>query len=465
MRLHLRGRRFLNRRLDLAVQGRSPSTRPRTLQDQKLSLQVGCLIAAGILVAGALMALIKPAAGPGGADLVMSRQSGALFVRVGTALHPVADLSSAQLILGSPVTPRLVDDDHLGAVEPGPMLGIPGAPQRIGTQLSPADVRWTVCDNSDGSTTVGAGRSAGTEDLASRGRPRVALVRAVHGDGTIYLLYDGKRAAIDPGNPVIERTFQLGGVAARPVSSTLLNLIPEVSSIVVPQISNAGQPSMAHGIPIGAVVQVERSGLNKKSADHYVVLNHGLQRIGRAAADLLRFAYSGASAEIVTVAADVVAAEPLVDELPLGTYPEEVPTGLGRDSQTKADSVCAMWSGGGTVITSSAPVASPIPVRLVQADGPGPAVDFVAIPRGYSVLTVAITGSDETGPGHRYLITDAGVRFAVDDSESAKALGLTGQPAIAPWSLIATLPAGPELNRTVASAARDVLDVRSPAPH
>ena len=69
---------------------------------------------------------------------------------------------------------------------------------------------------------------------------------------------------------------------------------------------------------------------------------------------------------------------------------------------------------------------------------------------------------DVTDPGAaaRYLVTDAGVRFPVNDSAVA-ALGLTGTPAPAPWAIIGALPVGPELVRDAALVGRDVL---VPAP-
>ena len=47
----------------------------------------------------------------------------------------------------------------------------------------------------------------------------------------------------------------------------------------------------------------------------------------------------------------------------------------------------------------------------------------------------------------RYLITDAGVRFALHDSATAVALGLRRNPGRGALALIATPPAGPELGR------------------
>ena len=114
-------------------------------------------LALALLVGSAAMAVLRPAAGPGGAPLVMARGSGALFVRVGEDLRPVANMASARLILNEPAQPRVVDDDRLGPVSSGPVLGIPGAPQRIGEPIASGDAPWTVCDGADGTTTVAVG--------------------------------------------------------------------------------------------------------------------------------------------------------------------------------------------------------------------------------------------------------------------------------------------------------------------
>ena len=127
----LSGRRFLLRRMDYAILGRSMPAVGDPLRAESLALPVGCLLALALLVGSAAMAVLRPAAGPGGAPLVLARGSGALFVRVGQDLRPVANMASARLILNEPAQPRVVDDDRLGPVSSGPVLGIPGAPQRI----------------------------------------------------------------------------------------------------------------------------------------------------------------------------------------------------------------------------------------------------------------------------------------------------------------------------------------------
>jgi hypothetical protein len=97
------------------------------------------------------------------------------------------------------------------------------------------------------------------------------------------------------------------------------------------------------------------------------------------------------------------------------------------------------------------------PVRLVQADAEGPAVDAVYLPPGRIayVRATSLSGSNARA-GIRYLISDTGVRFAVHDDDAAHDLGLPSAMVAAPWSVLAALPAGPELSRTNASVAQDV---------
>jgi type VII secretion protein EccB len=438
-RAQLSAQRFLLRRLEYAVLGRPMPRRHDPLRAQKFSLLAGCAVATGVLVLDAVLGASRHYEGPGDAALVMSRQSGALFVRVDDRLRPVANLTSARLILGSPAEPRLVDETALGDVADGPLLGIPGAPRTLGKVAAPRDLRWAVCDGAGGQTTV----VVGGDWVAGELDPRAAVVVTVaHGDGSVYLLYDGKRAMIDPGDPATARALHLDGVAARKVSPTVLNAIPEVPAISQPRIAGMGQPSGITGLPVGTVVRVIRTD----SSEYYVVLPGGLQRVGRLTVDLIRFADSAAPAEILEVPPELIARNPLVDVLPVATYPDEPPSILDVD-----EDLCATWHSGrsGLAVSPGAADGSGA-VTLAGSDGDGPGVDIVRVPPGRSL---DVTG---TGATARYLITDAGVRFPVSDSAVA-ALGLAGTPAVAPWAIIGALPAGPELERDAALVGRDVL--------
>jgi type VII secretion protein EccB len=440
----LSAQRFLLRRLEYAVLGQPMPLRHDSLRAQKFSLLAGCAVAVGMLVVDTFLGSSRSDGIPGDASLVMSRQSGALFVRVDDQLRPVANLTSARLILESPATPHVIDEAALGNVADGPMLGIPGAPRTLGTVIASPDLLWAVCDDSGGLTTVAVGDDWAPVALD----PHAAVVVTVtRGDGSVYLLYDGKRAMIDPGDPATARALHLDdGTVVRKVSPTVLNAIPEVPAIGPPRMAGTGQPSGITGFPVGTVLRVIRTD----STEYYVVLAGGLQRIGRLTVDLLRFADPAAGSDIREVPPELVARSPLVDALPVATYPSEPPSllNVGED-------LCATWQSGRSGIAIGPPTArGRQSVALAGSDGDGLGVDFVRMTAGRT-LDVTFPGA-----GARYLVTDAGVRFPVGDSATA-GLGLTEAPVAAPWAIVGALPSGPELARDAALVRRDVL---GPAP-
>jgi hypothetical protein len=109
-----------------------------------------------------------------------------------------------------------------------------------------------------------------------------------------------------------------------------------------------------------------------------------------------------------------------------------------------------------TVLVGAALPADADTVALAQADGAGPRVDRVHLPRGRSsyVASTPILGPGR-GAGPRHLVTDAGVVSGVRDDAAATALGLPSAPVGAPWPVLAWLPRGPELAIEDASVARD----------
>lgn len=436
--------RFQLRRMDYAVLGRRMPREHDPLRAQKAALAAGCALTVSALVLTTAVHTVRSDAAPGDAPLVVVKQSGALFARVDQRLRPVANLASAWLVLGAPEIPRMVDETALGGLSGGPVLGIPGAPRSLGQVLKPAGSRWAICDDATGATTVSVDDDSVPEDLHP---PGAVLAAASHGDGSVYLLYDGKRASIDPSDPATARTLHLDGAPVRKVSSTVLNAIPEVPGIGPPRIRAAGQPSAVAGLPIATVLRVPRAD----TFEFYLVLAGGLQRIGRLAADLVRFADPRAEAQIVTVAPGFITDMPLLDVLSVATYPEQSPQLVDVD-----DTLCATWSSGHSGLAVGAGADRSRRVALAGSDGRGPGIDFVGVPPGHSLDVIASTLSTDGGGVGRYLINDAGVRFPVHDSAAATALGLGTEPAPVPWAIIGALPAGPELGRDAALVARDV---------
>ena len=186
------------RRIECALLGRDIRGINEPIRAPMQSLLAGSLLAIVVLAGGAVLAVLRPQPASADAPILMGKQSGALYVRIGEILHPVLNLASARLIMKTNADPLPIPESELSASKRGPLLGIPGAPQFLGAPLTDDELRWTVCDSGGGAsqgTTVVIGRSEGplSHRLASG---QSVLVTPASG-GSTYLLYDGRRAVVN----------------------------------------------------------------------------------------------------------------------------------------------------------------------------------------------------------------------------------------------------------------------------
>ncbi|WNG88753.1 type VII secretion protein EccB [Mycobacterium sp. ITM-2016-00317] len=449
-RLQVSGHRFLARRMEHALVRGDPRLLDDPLRAQSVSLVSGAVLAVLAVAVSAILAVVRPGGALGDAPLVVVRESGAMYVRIDDVLHPVFNLASARLILGAAAEPRLVSQRAVDAATLGPQVGIPGAPYRISPPLEAGDAGWTVCDDAQSGTSVAVGPSA----VALEPGASVLVTPRGESAALTYLLHGGWRSRVDLRHPAVVRALRLDRIVPQQVSAALLAAVPEAPAIEpprIPALGTAGPPPLRDH-PVGTVVRVRGTG---GATDHYVVLPDGLQRIGEVAADLIRYTDRRVGEDLPTVPADVVGTLPVVDTLPVATFPL---TG----GVTDAAVVCAHWDGTAragshtTVLTAEVAAPLPHPVALAQADADGPAVDTVSVPAGRTafVRSVSLTGSGHS-TGSLFLVTDAGVLFGIRDQETARALGISAPAAPAPWPVLATLPRGPELSGQAASVVRD----------
>jgi ESX secretion system ATPase EccB len=418
------------------------------MRAQSISFIAGCVLAVVIVGVCAILAFLRPHAGLGGEPIVMSRDSGALYARVGDTLHPVMNLASARLVTSSAETPKLVDAADIETAKRGPTLGIPGAPTVIAKPLTRGESAWTVCDSTE--TTAIAGIPDGMDRDAKQ--PIVLVTPRSESAATTYLLYDGRRAEVDLRNPAVVWALRLDGVKPRPVSRALLDAIPEEPPIAPPYVPDAGSPGAIAGMRVGTVVRVTRVDAN----DYFVVLSDGVQRIGEVAADLIRIIDSQGRREVASIPPQAIAGVPIVDTIPVTAFPQRAGSPVGADD---GGILCAQWLPDGPKTSLWEGGLLPqnrSPVDLVQADGDAPNIDRVVMPAGRNayVRATALSGSGaHTGP--LYLVTDSGVLFGIHDQDTAKLLGLQGEPVPAPWPVLSRLPRGPELIKDSALVARD----------
>ncbi|MBX7451998.1 type VII secretion protein EccB [Mycolicibacterium sp. 3033] len=448
-RLQVSGHRFLMRRMVHALIRGDARMLDDPLRAQSLSLLSGAVLAASGVALSAVIAVARPAADIGDAPVVMVRDTGALYVRIDDALHPVFNLASARLITGRSEPPRVVVQSAVDTLPRGAVVGIPGAPQDV-SPAAPVDSAL-LCDDG-GRTTVIVGAPS-----AAAAMPEQALLVTPRGasPALTYLLHSGHKARVDLRHPAVVRALRLDGVAPLPVSATVLAALPEAPAVVAPHIPDRGTPGPGplRDRPVGTVVTV--SGTDAQ----YVVLRGGLQRVGAVTADLIRYTDGRVGSAASEVTPDVLGTVAVVDSLPVATYPDHAGVRSARV-------VCARWRSraDGVDDHSAVVIADAIPATgavLAQADDAGPAVDAVALSGGGALLVRSVPlGGGSGDDGALFLLADSGALFGIESAEVAIRLGFTPPGSPIPWVFLAGLPRGPELSVRAASVGRDVLVAR-----
>lgn len=479
-RAQVNGYRFLIRRLEHALIRADSRMIHDPMRGQMRSLLVGLVI--GVLVAGAagVLAFFKPAPSLGDAQILLSKSNGALFVRLGDHVRPVLNLASARLIVGKSDPPKQVDDKFLNQLPLGPMVGIVGAPSSIHAGDQPGVSSWTVCDSAQTPDVTAPFGATGVETTVLANNPlldadiRVAnpadmiLTRSA---GTVFLIYQGVRAAVDVTNPVLMSALHLTGSKVRDVSPGLLNSIPLVDPIVPLSIAGAGADAgyLGPSYRVGSILRTSDS----RGQQLYAVLQQGLQPISEATADIIRYS-SGLPVTVQRwqdVSPALVSRAQVVHILPVDHYPAASP----RIVDVEPDPVvCMAWrrenSAGRATVRLLVGHRLPLPrgaepVRLATADGYGPGLDSVYLTPGTGEYIQATGGEpDSRAMGQLFYVSDVGLRFRINDQHSAAALGVSGvkddsgrndSPQLAPWPVISLLPPGPELSAEAALIAHD----------
>ncbi|MGE2731993.1 type VII secretion protein EccB [Mycolicibacterium vaccae] len=460
------GWRFLRRRIAAGVALHDTRMLVDPLRTQSRAVLVGALILVTGVIGCFLFSLIRPGGVAGTDEVLADRETAALYVRVGDQLHPVLNLTSARLITGRPDNPALVKTAEIDRFARGNMLGIPGAPERM-VPASTTDAHWSVCDAATGSVTgvtvITGPPAQGGEKAAPLSGDEALLVENA---GRTWLLWNGRRSAVDINDRAVIDALGLGGAPLRvqPIATGLFNAIPEAPALTAPVIPGAGAPSsvpLPVPAPIGAVVVAYETD---NTLRHYVVLADGLQPISPVLASILRNTDSYGLDQPPRLGADTVAALPTVSGIDTATYPARPVTLV----DTEADPViCAAWAKPEGAQVESLTVLSgatlPIPdgvrtVDLVTAGAPGGPAARVATPAGTGYFV-------DSGSG-LFWLSDTGVRYGIEtagDADTVEALGLTTAPLPIPWSVLSQFAAGPTLSRTDALLAHDTL-APNPAP-
>lgn len=122
---------------------------------------VGGLALSVLLVAGAAVAGILVGRDPedwNKPGLLISEDKGGLYVILEESddpeLHSILNITSAQLILGPDLEPKILAEDTIAAQDLGSDLGILGAPQTVPDTARLIDSGWSACTSADGGMAV-----------------------------------------------------------------------------------------------------------------------------------------------------------------------------------------------------------------------------------------------------------------------------------------------------------------------
>lgn len=207
--LQVSGYAFLLRRTELALVIGDPRMAQDPLRTQRRAIGVGLLLS--LLVAGGmlLVAMLRPQPSIDAAGLVAD-ESGALHVRIDDVFHPVTNVASARLLLGSPEEVTRSTSAQLSQVPSGPPVGIPDAPGVIAASAT----QWVLCR--EGVVAVGSATAPTLPDAGT------VVLDAPSG---LWLVVDGTRMFLGPSDDLGGRLARAVGAVPVPVTEGMLQVL------------------------------------------------------------------------------------------------------------------------------------------------------------------------------------------------------------------------------------------------
>jgi type VII secretion protein EccB len=466
------GWRFLIRRISNGVALRDTRMLTDPLRRQGRALSVGLMLGVVMLAGAFILSILKPAGASGNQVILAERSSNALYVKVNDELHPVLNLASARLIVGKPDAPTVVKSAEIDKFPLGNTLGILNAPTRM--QQNPArDARWMLCDNvaagPETGTTITSGDPVPGPGHATPLSGNTAILATDRTDGSTWLIWDGKRSAIDLNNAAATAAvgINVDTPSPRPINPALLNLIPQSPPLVVPFIANAGDPPRfawpVAGAPAPLIGSVVVDHDENNQLRYYVVGAEGMQPISPVIAAILRANDAYGLVEPPALTPDQINKAPKVNVVPVDDYPTNALQIL--DPTTNPVS-CGQWvklDGAPTSqLTLLAGQSLPVPAdaKPVDLNGAAGTAQRVILPKGTGYF-VQVTGQQpaSTTKEAMFWVSDLGVRYGMEASgpgeaaSPAQALGMTSPPLPIPWSLLSLFAAGPTLSKDDALVA------------
>ncbi|MEU6978850.1 type VII secretion protein EccB [Streptomyces sp. NPDC046371] len=410
---------------------------PRPLRAVVPGLIIGALVVAGFGAWG----MFKPTAPKGwdkpGTKVIVGKQSTTRYVVLTTGegkgrktlLHPVLNLASARLLLNPDDFQVIqVDDKELDKGKPprGPILGIPYAPDRLPAADDAGTAkRWAVCEQPGGgngggvqkATFLFAKRDLGrTDDKYKLGPGQVLYVKGQKESAQYLVDHTGTKYRVNEKAPNL--TTALFGVNRQPqqVTDDWLATLKTGTPVDFPQIP--GTIGTDAGVNGGLTQAQDQVGMvllaqTGSGPQHYVVLQGKVQPVSAFTAWLLINSPQTADLHMNGSPSGVSLGQLSPDAAPFAAdrrWPERKPDQANSVGGPNArDTICSVLQSvgdkGQTTLTTWAGTKYPADITA------GGTSTYVT--PGTGLLYTQIQGRQSAPGGSLFLVTDTGLRYAV----------------------------------------------------
>ncbi|AJT66215.1 hypothetical protein T261_4572 [Streptomyces lydicus] len=443
----LNGYTFAKKRLVAAFLQPSPDRTDEGAPSPLRAVLPGLVIAALVLAGFGAWGMFRPVAPKGwdkpGQHVILGSKSATLYVVLTThgkpQLHPVLNMASARLLLKTEQFDVLkVDENELdnGKIPHGPTLGIPYAPDRLPEAPdAQKDKRWAVCEQPGGN---GGAVQKATFLFADRDKPKVEGPGRLRGGQVLYVQEagDGERARylvdakgtkylINGGRDIRGTELLLralvGSRQPQKVTKDWLATLHDGTPIAFPAIpGKVGQPAGITGLSdrenhVGTVLRATTGS----GSQQYVVLPGKVVEVSDFAARLLLFSRQTAPLAQRNRPTDVDA-QSFTPEGRLfaeKNWPQETaqqangPTAPGHRS-TVCSVLRTVSRSGSTQLSTW--VGKDYPQRVVNGG------TSAYVTPGTGLFYKQIQAGD-VASGARFLVTDTGLRYGVQENGDSSA--------------------------------------------
>jgi type VII secretion protein EccB len=457
-KVQVSGWRFLLRRVEHAIVRRDTRMFDDPLQFYSRAVSLGIVIAVLVCLGAALLAYFKPLGKRGGDNLLVDRTTNQLYVVMGgtNLLHPVYNLTSARLVLGSAGTPNAVKSDELNRMPKGQPVGIPGAPYAtpVGTPAS----MWTLCDTVTKPESVAPTVDTSVIVLPLKADGSVGPMRPDQGvlvsyEDKDWLVTETGRHAIDLADRAVTSAVGIPVTArATPISEGLFNALPNVGPWQLPQVPAAGAPNTL-GLPPNLVIGSVFQTVTDSDEQKYVVLPDGVAKVNDTTAAALRATNSYGLISPPSVESSDVAK--IAEQVYTSPLPDKA---LEIQLREDAPTLCWSWQRepGDQSPKTTVIIGRHLPISAGSLNN---GIDQIG---GDSTVFIdggqfiRLQSPDPRYGESLYYIDPQGVRYGLPDEETARILGLSA-PKTAPWQVVGLLVDGPVLSKQAALLEHDTL--------